>query len=124
MRELIQQATGSGGAAWPPPPPKGRGGEGPPCPPLPRRGSGGQARSPQGSPGGGERLKSVNLQERTRAWLDIRPGEGRSTSLMLLHSFFTGTSRVFFETAASALFLAHYDAAFLPYFYLLVVVPT
>ena len=38
---------------------------------------------------------------------------------MLLHSFFTGTSTVFFETAASALFLAHYDAAFLPYVYLL-----
>jgi len=37
---------------------------------------------------------------------------------MLLHSFFTGTSTVFFETAASALFLAHYDAAFLPYVYL------
>jgi HEAT repeat protein len=41
---------------------------------------------------------------------------------MLLHSFFTGTSTVFFETAASALFLAHYDAAFLPYVYLLAAV--
>jgi len=61
----------------------------------------------------------VNLRERTQAWLDIRPGEGPSTSLMLLHSFFTGASTVFFETAASALFLAHYDAAFLPYVYLL-----
>jgi HEAT repeat protein len=38
---------------------------------------------------------------------------------MLLHSFFTGISTVFFETAASALFLAHYDAALLPYVYLL-----
>jgi HEAT repeat protein len=38
---------------------------------------------------------------------------------MLLHSFFTGTSTVFFETAASALFLAHYDASYLPYVYLL-----
>jgi hypothetical protein len=37
---------------------------------------------------------------------------------MLAHSFFTGTSTVFFETAASALFLAHYDATFLPYVYL------
>lgn len=61
----------------------------------------------------------MNLRERTQAWLDIRPGEGPSTSLMLLHSFFTGASTVFFETAASALFLAHYDAAFLPYVYLL-----
>jgi hypothetical protein len=69
--------------------------------------------------GGEPHQTSVNLQERTQAWLDIRPGEGRSTSLMLLHSFFTGTSRVFFEIAASALFLAHYDAAFLPYVYLI-----
>ncbi|HEY7699374.1 MAG TPA: hypothetical protein VIE88_13210, partial [Vicinamibacteria bacterium] len=61
----------------------------------------------------------MNLRERLQAWLDIHPGEGRATSLMLLHSFFTGTSTVFFETAASALFLAHYDAAFLPYVYLL-----
>jgi len=61
----------------------------------------------------------VSLQERIQAWLDIRPGEGRSTSLMLLHSFFTGASTVFFETAASALFLAHYDASLLPYVYLL-----
>jgi Major Facilitator Superfamily len=37
---------------------------------------------------------------------------------MLLHSFFTGTSTVFFETAASALFLSHYDASLLPFVYL------
>jgi hypothetical protein len=37
---------------------------------------------------------------------------------MLLHSFFTGTSTVFFETAASALFLARYDATLLPFVYL------
>ncbi len=41
---------------------------------------------------------------------------------MLLHSFFTGTATVFFETAASALFLAHYDAAYLPFVYLLAAV--
>ncbi len=61
----------------------------------------------------------MNLQSRILAWFDIRPGEGGSTSLMLLHSFFTGASTVFFETAASALFLAHYDASYLPYVYLL-----
>jgi Cyclic nucleotide-binding domain len=60
----------------------------------------------------------VTTRDRIQAWLDIRPGEGRSTSLMLLHSFFTGTSTVFFETAASALFLAHYDATLLPFVYL------
>jgi HEAT repeat protein len=61
----------------------------------------------------------VNVRERIRSWLDIRAGEGRSTSLLLLHSFFTGVSTVFFETAASALFLAHYDATLLPFVYLL-----
>ncbi|HJS75583.1 MAG TPA: hypothetical protein VJ921_14920, partial [Vicinamibacteria bacterium] len=64
----------------------------------------------------------MRLPERALSSLDIQPGEGRSTSLMLLHSFFTGTSTVFFETAASALFLAHYDAAFLPFVYLLAAV--
>ncbi len=65
------------------------------------------------------RLTHVSFRERATTWLDIRPGEESSTSLMLLHSFFTGTSTVFFETAASALFLAHYEAAYLPYVYLL-----
>ncbi len=61
----------------------------------------------------------MNPLERLHTWLDVHPGEGPSTSLMLLHSFFTGISTVFFETAASALFLAHYDASYLPYVYLL-----
>jgi HEAT repeat protein len=61
----------------------------------------------------------MSIRERIPGWLDIRPGELPSTSLMLAHSFFTGTSTVFFETAASALFLAHYDALYLPYVYLL-----
>lgn len=60
----------------------------------------------------------MHPRERLHNWLDIRPGEGRPTSLMLLHSFFTGTSTVFFETAASALFLSHYDASLLPFVYL------
>ncbi|MGH9324159.1 MAG: cyclic nucleotide-binding domain-containing protein [Vicinamibacteria bacterium] len=64
----------------------------------------------------------MNIRERLFRWLDIRPGERRSTSLMLVHSFFTGTSTVFFETAASALFLAHYEAAVLPYVYLIAAV--
>lgn len=37
---------------------------------------------------------------------------------MLLHSFFMGISTVFFETAASALFLAQFDATTLPFVYL------
>lgn len=37
---------------------------------------------------------------------------------MLFHSFFMGISTVYFETAASALFLAKFDASMLPYVYL------
>lgn len=37
---------------------------------------------------------------------------------MLAHSFCMGTATVFFETAASALFLAQYDAETIPYVYL------
>jgi hypothetical protein len=39
------------------------------------------------------------------AWLGVQEGEGRSASLMTLHSFLMGLSTVFFETAVSALFL-------------------
>ncbi|MFZ2491156.1 MAG: HEAT repeat domain-containing protein [Thermoanaerobaculia bacterium] len=49
---------------------------------------------------------------------NIRPGEGRSTSLMILHAFFMGLSATFFETAASALFLTSFDAAKIPWVYI------
>ncbi|MGH7455512.1 MAG: MFS transporter, partial [bacterium] len=49
---------------------------------------------------------------------NVRPGEGRSVVLMLVHSFFMGISTVFFETAASALFLSKFPATFLPYSYM------
>lgn len=55
---------------------------------------------------------------RIHTWFNIRPGEERPTALMLLHSFFMGISTVFFETAASALFLAQFDASSLPFVYL------
>ncbi len=60
----------------------------------------------------------MNKEGSVLSWLDIRPGEGRATSLLLSHSFFMGVSTVFFETAASALFLAHFTGATLPYVYL------
>lgn len=53
-----------------------------------------------------------------QSWFNIRAGEHRSTALMLLHSFFMGISTVFFETAASALFLAQFEATALPFVYL------
>ncbi len=50
--------------------------------------------------------------------LGIKPGEERSASLMLAHSFCMGTATVFFETAASALFLAQFGSSALPWVYI------
>lgn len=47
----------------------------------------------------------------------VEPGERRTAGLMLAHSFFMGLAAVFFETAASALFLARFGSATLPYVY-------
>src|SRR5215210_5795865 len=47
----------------------------------------------------------------------VEPGEARPAALMLAHSFFMGLATVFFETAASALFLARFGSASLPYVY-------
>jgi AAA family ATP:ADP antiporter len=55
---------------------------------------------------------------RTASFFNVEPGEGRSASLMLLHSFFMGLATVFFETAASALFLARFSKGALPWVYL------
>ena len=60
----------------------------------------------------------MNSNNRLYAWLNLRPGEEKSASLMLLHSFFMGIATVFFETAASAFFLAQFDATALPFVYL------
>ena len=60
----------------------------------------------------------MQTRERLNTLIGIRPSESDSTSLMIAHSFFMGMSMVFFETAASALFLAHYDAGALPWVYL------
>ena len=60
----------------------------------------------------------MSSSTRINTWFNIRPGEERPTALMLLHSFFMGISTVFFETAASALFLAQFDASALPFVYL------
>jgi hypothetical protein len=48
---------------------------------------------------------------------DLQPGESRSVGLMLGHSFAMGAATVFFETAASALFLARFGSSALPYVY-------
>ncbi len=48
----------------------------------------------------------------------VEPAEQRSAALMLAHSAFMGFGTVFFETAASALFLGQYGASALPSVYL------
>lgn len=64
----------------------------------------------------------MGLPERAASFLDIHPGEGRSASLMMAHSFSMGLSTVFFETAASALFLAHFGSSLLPWVYIVAAV--
>jgi HEAT repeat protein len=52
------------------------------------------------------------------ALLKLQPGEERAAWLMLAHSFAMGVSTVFFETAASALFLGRFSSAALPWIYI------
>ena len=55
------------------------------------------------------------LKQSVASVLNIQSGEGRITTLLLLHSFFVGMTTVSFSTAASALFLAAFDVEVLPY---------
>lgn len=51
--------------------------------------------------------------------VDIRTGEERSITMLLVHSFCMGLSLVYFETAAYALFLDAFEARQLPYVYMI-----
>ena len=48
----------------------------------------------------------------------LEAGEGRTASLMLAHAFCMGLATVFFETAASALFLTRFPATAIPIVYI------
>jgi len=63
---------------------------------------------------------SLNPDARPSVWarFGVEPEEERGAALMLAHSAFMGFSTVFFETAASALFLGQYGASALPSVYL------
>ncbi len=63
---------------------------------------------------------SLNSPARPSLWarFGVQPDEERGAGLMLAHSAFMGFSTVFFETAASALFLGQYGASALPSVYL------
>ncbi len=58
------------------------------------------------------------MNEAARRLFPAAAGEERTVALMLLHSFFMGASTVFFETAASALFLARFGSGALPWVYI------
>jgi HEAT repeat protein len=60
----------------------------------------------------------ASLAGRVSLALGLEPGERQSASLMLAHSFAMGLATVFFETTASALFLAHFGSGALPYVYI------
>lgn len=55
---------------------------------------------------------------RALAYLGVQHGEERSVVLMIAHAFFMGCATVFFETAASAFFLARFEARVIPWVYL------
>ena len=56
---------------------------------------------------------SLNSAAKPSLWsrFGVQPDEERGAGLMLAHSAFMGFSTVFFETAASALFLGQYGAS-------------
>lgn len=62
----------------------------------------------------------MNSEPARTAWarFGVEPAEERGAALMLAHSAFMGFGTVFFETAASALFLGKYGASALPSVYL------
>lgn len=49
--------------------------------------------------------------------LQVRPGEGRLVTLLLLNGCLVGSARIFTRTSAYALFLTEFDAQALPYVY-------
>ena len=63
---------------------------------------------------------SLNSSAKPSLWsrLGVQPAEEGGAALMLAHSAFMGFGTVFFETAASALFLGQYGASALPSVYL------
>jgi HEAT repeat protein len=63
---------------------------------------------------------SLNSTAKRSAWsrFGVQPAEERGAGLMLAHSAFMGFGTVFFETAASALFLGQFGASALPSVYL------
>jgi ATP/ADP translocase/HEAT repeat protein len=60
----------------------------------------------------------LNTQAKLLALLNIEPGEEKIVLLMLLHSFFIGSARIFTRSGAYALFLVQFTANDLPKIYI------
>ena len=60
----------------------------------------------------------MQLVGKLTSLIGVEQRELRTATLMLAHSFAMGLTTVFFETAASALFLSHFESSALPWVYL------
>ncbi len=60
----------------------------------------------------------MTIARRPLGYLGVERDEERSVTLMTAHSFFMGLATVFFETAASATFLARFASSYLPWVYI------
>src|SRR4029077_10253044 len=92
------------------------------CDRLPDEAGGSRARRerveevPQGPSHPGSLSELVPVSS-ALAFLGVQPAERRSALLMIAHSFCMGCATVFFETAASALFLSSFEKEMLPWVY-------
>jgi hypothetical protein len=59
----------------------------------------------------------MDLRHRLFTLFNVEPGEGLLVILLLAHSFFIGSACIFARSSVYALFLAEFDASFLPYVY-------
>ncbi|MFH2219444.1 MAG: Npt1/Npt2 family nucleotide transporter [Pseudomonadota bacterium] len=62
--------------------------------------------------------ENINLKNTLAAIFNFREGEGRPLVFLLIHSFLMGLTIIFYDTAASALFLSQFNADDLPYVYI------
>ncbi|MCB0164916.1 MAG: cyclic nucleotide-binding domain-containing protein [Anaerolineae bacterium] len=58
------------------------------------------------------------MHHRLAIALNIREGEGRLVTLLLIHSFFIGMAKIFTSASASAIFVDKFSAQSLPYVYI------
>ena len=59
----------------------------------------------------------MDLRHRLFTLFNVEPGEGLLVIMLLAHSFFIGSACIFARSSVYALFLAEFDASFLPYVY-------